>query len=77
MILSAALQAGFRESGALNLSPSSQGSTNPMVGVRSMGLSLESIIGHLGANGEEICIVPESYLHGLLSVANERFIENS
>jgi tRNA wybutosine-synthesizing protein 3 len=48
-----------------------------MVAVRSMGLSLESVIGRLGPNDETVCIVPESYLNGLLSIANERFEENT
>jgi tRNA wybutosine-synthesizing protein 3 len=34
-------------------------------------------VGRLPALGEELCIVPESYLESLIIVANERFEENS
>lgn len=76
-ILSAALQAGFRESGALNLISVTSEAPTPMVAVRSTGLTLDSIVGRLDADGEGICLVPESYLEGLLDVVNNRFIENS
>lgn len=48
-----------------------------MVGVRSTGLALDSVIGRLDIDGEGICIVPDQFLEGLLAVANERFAENS
>ncbi|TVY26990.1 tRNA wybutosine-synthesizing protein 3-like protein [Lachnellula hyalina] len=73
-VLSAALQAGFRESGALNLVAAGEQAT-PMVGVRSMGLALESIIGY-EEGGSGICMVPEAQLGMLLRVGNERFVEN-
>ncbi|TVY52201.1 tRNA wybutosine-synthesizing protein [Lachnellula suecica] len=74
-VLSAALQAGFRESGALNLiSPSEQ--ATPMVGIRSMGLALESLVG-FEDDGREICMVPEWQLKTLLEISNERFVENT
>jgi len=47
-----------------------------MVGIRSMGLALESIIG-FEENGMEICMVPEWQLKTLLEISNERFLENS
>ncbi|KAI9732032.1 MAG: hypothetical protein M1818_007627 [Claussenomyces sp. TS43310] len=75
-LLSAALQAGFRESGALNLTTSNSEPATPMVAVRSMGLGLESVIGRLLLDSG-ICVVPESFLRGLLSIANERFDENA
>jgi tRNA wybutosine-synthesizing protein 3 len=74
-VLSAALQAGFRESGALNLTSNSESAT-PMVGIRSMGLALESIIG-IEENGNEICTVREWQLRTLLEISNERFLENT
>jgi len=77
LILSAALQAGFRESGALNLTATTTESPTPMVAIRSMGLGLESVIGQLNADGQGVCIVPERYLKGLLAVANDRFAENT
>ncbi len=48
-----------------------------MVAVRSTGLSLDSVIGRLGDDGEGISIVSETYLEGLVAIANERFEENS
>jgi tRNA wybutosine-synthesizing protein 3 len=48
-----------------------------MVAIRSMGMSLESVIGMLDDNEEGICIVSEDYLQGLLAIANERFEENT
>ncbi|KAL5328650.1 hypothetical protein ACEPPN_002152 [Leptodophora sp. 'Broadleaf-Isolate-01'] len=75
LVLSAALQAGFRESGALNLTSSTTEPATPMVGIRSMGLSLESVIGFESA-GREICMVPEWQLKHLVEVTNQRFVEN-
>ncbi|KAH7342428.1 methyltransferase TYW3-domain-containing protein [Rhexocercosporidium sp. MPI-PUGE-AT-0058] len=75
LVLSAALQAGFRESGALNLTSSTTNQATPMVGIRSMGLSLESVVGFECA-GREICMVPEWQLKHLVEVANSRFVEN-
>jgi tRNA wybutosine-synthesizing protein 3 len=48
-----------------------------MVAVRSTGLALDCVIGRLDADGEGICIVSDTYLAGLLAVANDRFKENS
>ena len=48
-----------------------------MVAVRSMGLSLESIIGCAVADSRyPLCIVPEETLECLIDLANERFKEN-
>jgi tRNA wybutosine-synthesizing protein 3 len=47
-----------------------------MVGVRSTGLALDSVIGWLGPDGEGVCIVDNHYLQGLIAVANQRFVEN-
>ncbi|TAQ89833.1 hypothetical protein B7494_g1841 [Chlorociboria aeruginascens] len=86
IVLSAALQAGFRESGALNLISSSAESPTPMVAVRSMGLALESIVGcHRDPTPDqeqedektEICITPEVQLDSLLQISNLRFRENT
>ncbi|RDL41088.1 uncharacterized protein BP5553_01067 [Venustampulla echinocandica] len=74
-VLAAALQAGFRESGALNLTSSTESPT-PMVGIRSMGLALESLIG-FESGGQGICIVPEWQLKALLEISNDRFVENT
>jgi tRNA wybutosine-synthesizing protein 3 len=42
-----------------------------------MGLSLESLIGYEGADGQRRRIVPPEYLKMLLQISNERFVENT
>ncbi|KAE8450253.1 hypothetical protein EG329_006681 [Mollisiaceae sp. DMI_Dod_QoI] len=75
IVLSAALQAGFRESGALNLTASAAEVVTPMVGIRTMGLALESVIGFKNG-GLEICMIPEWQLQNLVELSNQRFVEN-
>ncbi|KAI0521137.1 methyltransferase TYW3-domain-containing protein [Xylaria bambusicola] len=75
VILRCALQAGFRESGAVNLTSSGAEAVTPIVAVRSMGLSLESLIG-IQEDGATRCTVSDDYLLSLLRIANERFEEN-
>lgn len=75
-VLSAALQAGFRESGALNLVASGTEPATPMVGIRTMGLSLESVVG-FESNGSEVCMISEWQLQNLVEVSNQRFVENT
>jgi len=75
-ILSAALQAGFRESGALNLLPSGKEPATPMVAVRSMGLSLSSLVGRCGPSGDAICNISDDELRTLIEIGNKRFKEN-
>ncbi|KAF2446926.1 hypothetical protein P171DRAFT_471362 [Karstenula rhodostoma CBS 690.94] len=72
-VLTAALSAGFRESGAVSLAPSKSGEINPMVAVRSTGYSFDSIIGYHNSSGQNIALVDEEYLQTLVHVANERF----
>jgi tRNA wybutosine-synthesizing protein 3 len=48
-----------------------------MVAIRSMGLSLESLIGYEDAKGQRRRIVPLEYLKMLLQISNERFLENT
>lgn len=81
MVLMAAMQAGFRESGAINLVHSAH-EPMPMVGIRCVGLSFDSIIGclHQGPEAEHHSVwslVAEDYLHTLTTIANERFAENA
>lgn len=76
MVLSAALQAGFRESGAINLTSSTKEPPSPIVAVRSMGLALESLVG-FHHDGRELCSVSEKDLRTLLEISNERFRVNS
>lgn len=47
-----------------------------MVGIRSMGLALESVVG-FESEGKEICMVPEYQLRNLVEISNERFRENT
>ena len=75
-MLSAALQAGFRESGALNLTSSTAEQATPMVGVRSMGLALESLVG-FEIDGKGVAISPDGHLKKLVEISNERFKENT
>jgi tRNA wybutosine-synthesizing protein 3 len=83
LLLRCGLQAAFRESGAINLLPSSPSSstagedsaTTPIVAIRSMGLSLESLIG-IQEDGITKCTVSDDYLYSLLRISNERFEEN-
>ncbi|QSZ34631.1 hypothetical protein DSL72_007485 [Monilinia vaccinii-corymbosi] len=77
-VLSAALQAGFRESGALNLVSTTSETATPMVGIRCMGLTLESLVGvYHAVSGEGVCLVSEGQLGTLMRIANERFEENT
>ncbi|KAI0431794.1 methyltransferase TYW3-domain-containing protein [Xylaria sp. FL1042] len=75
LLLRCGLQAGFRESGAINLTSTAGEATTPIVAVRSMGLSLESLIG-IQEDGVAKCTVSNDYLLSLLRIANERFEEN-
>lgn len=76
-VLTSALSAGFRESGAVSLSPSKTGELNPIVAVRSTGYSFDSIIGYQNHAGENTALVDEAYLHTLVTIANERFNINT
>ena len=76
-MVNSGLQAGFRESGILNIiSKGSQEAATPMVGIRSMGLGFESLAG-LEANGQRQMIVSKEYLQILVDLAKERFVENT
>ncbi|KAF9879569.1 tRNA wybutosine-synthesizing protein [Colletotrichum karsti] len=84
LLLKCALAAGFRESGALNLlpasaSPGDESSVHPIVGVRTMGLGLESLVGYVDdhSGGARRCTVSADYLRDLVDIANERFVENA
>lgn len=70
------MEAGFRETGAVSLlrrQPDEE--ATPMVAVRSMGLSFESLVG-AETDGVRHLIVPPQYLKTLVQIANERFVEN-
>ncbi|KAL7948417.1 methyltransferase TYW3 domain-containing protein [Trichoderma barbatum] len=77
LLLRCALQAGFRESGAINITSQSTEQTMPMVAIRSMGLSLESLVGYQDSDGRRRRIVSPGYFKMLLQISNERFVENT
>lgn len=70
------MQAGFRESGALNIFSSSDESATPMVGIRTNGIALESIIGITSGETSQPLVGPD-HLKALLAIGNERFQENT
>lgn len=79
-VLSAAINAGFRESGVQSLRNLYDNEAPPMVAVRTSGLALESIIGYLeeGEGKESVrCIVTEEYLRIIVGLINERFEANT
>ncbi|KAK4550887.1 hypothetical protein LTR36_000467 [Oleoguttula mirabilis] len=82
---SAALQAGFRESGIngiLDHAKDRQPPT-PMVAVRSSGLAFDCIIGYQPSGDPEQCggdvqpMVSEDYLRTVMGIANQRFKVNA
>ncbi|KAK6839600.1 hypothetical protein PG987_005466 [Apiospora arundinis] len=86
LLLRCGLQAGFRESGAINLTATTGGggvetTPTPMVAIRCMGLTFESLVGvkkEGSGGGEKVeCTVPPAYLRTLVDVGNERFAENT
>ncbi|KAF7550686.1 hypothetical protein G7Z17_g5536 [Cylindrodendrum hubeiense] len=76
LLLRCGLQAGFRESGAINLLPNGKDAATPMVAIRSMGLAFESLVGQQ-VDGRQQRLVPPDYLPTLIRIANERFAENT
>ncbi|KAK8110034.1 methyltransferase TYW3-domain-containing protein [Apiospora kogelbergensis] len=86
LLLRCGLQAGFRESGAINLTASAgpggaEMAPTPMVAIRCMGLTFESLVGvkKEGGDGDEKiqCTVTPAYLRTLVDIGNERFAENT
>lgn len=81
LVLKCGLAAGFRESGAVSLLETSSRSgggepATPMVAIRSMGLSFESLVGVMDSSGRKRSIVSPEYLRMLVRIGNERFVEN-
>lgn len=68
------MSAGFRESGIHGITGHDP---NPMVAIRTMGLSFSSIIAYASPSGEIKPMVPEPYLRTLVQIANERFVVNA
>ncbi|KAI2778115.1 methyltransferase TYW3-domain-containing protein [Daldinia loculata] len=82
LLLRCALQAGFRESGAVSLTPAAgEQHATPIVAIRSMGLTFESLIGYQSggrsSNDKIRRTVSPAYLRTLIRIANERFVENA
>jgi tRNA wybutosine-synthesizing protein 3 len=48
-----------------------------MVGIRSMGLGFDSIIGYQDATGKVICVVDAAYLTSVMRIARDRFETNA
>jgi len=71
-VLSAALSAGFRESGIASIT--SDGTV--MVAVRTAGLAFDSIIAYMDSADTLVPMVSEEYLQTMFRVANERFVTN-
>ena len=78
-LLSAAINAGFRESGVQSLKNLDNANAFPMVAIRSSGLAFGSLIGFVDEdNGDRIQnLVNEAYLKILFGIANDRFQANS
>jgi len=75
IILTAALSAGFRESGIMN--PGLTEHSFPMIAVRSNGLIMDSIIGVMNAPHPGIkMIVDEDYLKTMMLISSLRFEDN-
>ncbi|KAI1391916.1 methyltransferase TYW3-domain-containing protein [Hypoxylon trugodes] len=80
LLLRCGLQAGFRESGAVSLTAAAgEQHATPIVAIRSMGLSFESLIGYQSGDDDSSlqCTVSPTYLRTLIGIANKRFIENA
>ena len=86
-VLAAATASGFRESGlqSLRCLEGDEG-PSPVVGVRSSGLALESVIGYCDDDGDDEndgdepivrSLVSEAYLAMLVAMSNERFGVNA
>ncbi|KAF4595387.1 tRNA wybutosine-synthesizing protein [Ophiocordyceps camponoti-floridani] len=79
LLLRAGLQAGFRESGAINIEPAhdDEQPATPTVAIRSQGLALESLIGSQAQDGSRRRLVSTDYLETLRAIAAERFVDNA
>ncbi|GAB7359900.1 hypothetical protein MBLNU230_g7427t1 [Neophaeotheca triangularis] len=74
--LSAAMSAGFRESGISGVVASADGTPTPMVAVRTTGLAFDSIVANADNLDNPKLLVSQRYLRILLEVANQRFAMN-
>ena len=78
-VLSAAISAGFRESGVQSLKNLEDGNAFPMVAIRSSGLAFGSLIGFVDEvnDGKLRSLVNKDYMDVLFSIANDRFQANA
>ncbi|KAK3996990.1 methyltransferase TYW3-domain-containing protein [Cladorrhinum sp. PSN332] len=79
LVIQAGMEAGFRETGAVSLLNNKKGEeegTGPIVAVRSMGLSFESLVGVEREDGTRRAVVSSTYLRMLVGISHERFAEN-
>ena len=80
-VLSAAINAGFRESGVQSLKNLDDANSFPMVAIRTSGLALSSLIGFATTSGDGLAIaqalVDDNHLGMLLQLANDRFKANA
>lgn len=80
-VLSAAINAGFRESGVQSLKILDDTNSFPMVAIRTSGLALSSLIGFAITDDEDSypgqALVDDDYLRILLQLANDRFETNA
>jgi tRNA wybutosine-synthesizing protein 3 len=76
LVLNAGFNAGFRESGAMSLPKAGAEESSLMVGIRSMGLSFDCIIGYTDDHEKLHSLVEDSYLRNMFVIANDRFKTN-
>ena len=78
-LLTAAINAGFRESGVQGLRNLDDLDACPMVAIRTAGIALESVIGYKDRDeaASATAVVDENYLRLLIDLANERFKLNT
>ena len=80
-ILTAAINAGFRESGVQSLKNLDDANAFPMVAVRSSGLAFESLVAWVDETEVEgkiiVSLVNGEYLKTIINIANERFKINT
>ncbi|KAH6651794.1 methyltransferase TYW3-domain-containing protein [Truncatella angustata] len=76
LLLKCGHQAGFRETGALNLTAAGGEAVTPIVAIRTMGLGLESLVGIQKGDLIQRTVTPD-YLQTLLDISHDRFAENS
>ncbi|KAK4189209.1 methyltransferase TYW3-domain-containing protein [Podospora australis] len=80
LVIQAGMEAGFRETGAVSLLPKKpEEDPTPIVAVRSMGLSLESMVGMQDAAGNRWSLLGESsgyYLQQLVRTSHKLYAEN-